>query len=120
MSKHRAMIVEGSIRHTDAHGVAFTMRCCGNQHAEASGHIQDAAFLSDEELTAKVSRALRDHAELHGKATRAKVRAMRLAKQGHFAEVEMDDGTQGDETTGETVHNQVQDPDKGANDASRQ
>lgn len=106
--RHEAKIVDGSIVHTDAHGVGFTMRCCGSEKHEASGHIQDAAFLTLAELELKITRALEAHAELHMKKTRAAVHVMRLGKKGLSGCCEHPADTQGHDIEEEAGNNAKQ------------
>ena len=65
---HECRIVEGSVEQTSSHGIAFTARCCGDPATDHRIHVQDVAYLSEDELRQKMEQLLSDHADLHAKA----------------------------------------------------
>jgi len=85
--KHESRVVDGSIEHTSAHGIAFTARCCGDEKTDHRIHVQDAAFLDESEMLLKMEQILNEHAELHAKATGARALVEKLGSGvvGHCA-----------------------------------
>lgn len=80
--KHRAIIVEDSVRNT-GHGVAFTMRCCEGESAmESSAHLQSAGRYSEEELARVIGDYLEEHAQRHADHLAAVAFVEKFAREG--------------------------------------
>jgi hypothetical protein len=80
---HEAKIVEGSVEVTSLHGLAFTVRCCGDEKSDHRVHIQDAGHLDETELQMKIEQHLQRHGEQHIRIRNISAHAERLAAKGH-------------------------------------